>query len=84
MRTTVSLDDRLLDQLKERAAELGTSVSRLIEQAVRVSMRQGPTTSTPTSFDLVTFGAGGKFSRYAIDKTSALLAAEDEADYGGR
>ncbi|MGQ0737158.1 MAG: ribbon-helix-helix protein, CopG family [Acidobacteriota bacterium] len=33
MRTTITLDDRLLAQLKERAAESGTSVSRLVEQA---------------------------------------------------
>jgi metal-responsive CopG/Arc/MetJ family transcriptional regulator len=36
MRTTISLDDRLLAQLKRRASESGTSVSKLIEQAVRL------------------------------------------------
>lgn len=84
MRTTVNLDDQLLDRLKQRASESGTSVSRLIEQAVRLALRRGPASSAAAPFELVTFGAGGRFSPYDIDKTSALLAAEDEARYGQR
>ena len=36
MRTAITLDERLLGRLKKRAAASGTSVSRLIEQAVRL------------------------------------------------
>jgi len=71
MRTTITLDERLVAQLKRRAAEQGTSVSKLVEQAVRL------TPTTPQSFELVTFGAGGRFSRHNIDKTSALMEADD-------
>jgi hypothetical protein len=84
MRTTITLDDRLLEQLKKRAASAGTSVSQLIEQAVRLSIRNGPAPRASRAFDLVTFGSGGRFSRQNIDKTSALVAAEDEAHYGRR
>lgn len=42
MRTTISLDEHLLTQLKKRAAESGTSVSRLIEQAIRMLIRTPP------------------------------------------
>ncbi len=77
MRTTITMDDRLLAQLKKRAAESGTSVSRLIEQAIRLLIRTPPAGKREDRFDLVTFGAGGRFSRQNIDKTSALLEADD-------
>ena len=77
MRTTISLDDRLIAQLKHRAAEQGTSVSKLVEQAVRLFVRTPRTRAIPQAFELVTFGKGGRFSRHNIDKTSALLEADD-------
>ena len=73
------MDDRLLAQLKKRAAESGTSVSRLIEQAIRLLIRTPPAARRGDQFDLVTFGAGGRFSRQNIDRTSALIEA-DEVD----
>ena len=77
MRTTISLDDRLLSQLKRRAAESGTSVSKLVEQAVRLFVRSPRTPTVRQTFELVTFGAGGRFSRHNIDKTSVLIEADD-------
>lgn len=77
MRTTITLDDRLLAQLKKRASESGTSVSRLIDQAIRLLMRTPRAGKRQDRFDLVTFGAGGRFSRQNIDKTSALLEIDD-------
>lgn len=77
MRTTISLDDRLLEKLKARAAQSGTSVSRLIEQAIRMMMRTPPRANKGDRFELVTFGAGGRFSTRNIDKTSSLVEAED-------
>jgi hypothetical protein len=77
MRTTISLDERLIAQLKRRAAEQGTSVSKLVEQAVRLFVRTPRTPAVPQEFELVTFGKGGHFSQYNIDKTSALIEADD-------
>lgn len=84
MRTTITMDDRLLAQLKKRAAESGTSVSRLIEQAIRLLVRTPPADKRQEQFDLVTFGAGGRFSRQNIDKTSALVEADDVDRFGRR
>ena len=85
MRTTITIDERLLSQLKQRAAESGTSVSRLIEEAVRLSTRTPVSTAREEEpFELLTFGAGGRFSRHNIDKASALLEAEDLERYGSR
>ncbi|MPY87103.1 MAG: ribbon-helix-helix protein, CopG family [Luteitalea sp.] len=77
MRTTITLDDRLLSQLKKRASESGTSVSRLIDQAIRLFMRTPRAGRGQPRFELVTFGAGGHFSRQNIDKTPALFEADD-------
>ena len=84
MRTTITLDERLLSQLKRRAAESGTSVSKLVEQAVRLFIRTPRAPATPQAFELVTFGAGGHFSRHNIDKTSALYKADDRERFASR
>jgi hypothetical protein len=84
MRTTITLEDRLFAQLKKRATESGLSVSRLVEQAVRLFMRTPPPVSRGDRFELVTFGRGGGFSRQNIDKTSGLLEADDIARFGRR
>lgn len=77
MRTTITMDERLMAQLKRRAAEQGTSVSRIIEQAVRLFVRTPRTPAESPAFELITFGAGGRFSRLNTDKTSALIEADD-------
>ena len=81
MRTTVTLDDRLLERLKKRAAESSTSVSRVIERAVRLLL-QSPAPQQPEHFDLVTFGEGGHFTPLNIDKTAALMEADDIDRFG--
>lgn len=77
MRTTITLDDQLLAKLKKRASESGTSVSRLIEQAIRLLMQAPPVRRRTEDFEPVTFGTGGRFSTRNIDKTSSLLEADD-------
>ena len=84
MRTTISLDDHLLTRLKKRASESNSSVSALIERAVRLLLQTPVAPKQKQGFDLVTFGAGGKFSRRNIDKTSALLEADDVDQFAGR
>lgn len=84
MRTTITLDDRLMAQLKERAAESGTSVSRIVEQAVRLFVRTPAVDAEAEPFELITSGAGGRFSRHNIDKVSALLEVDDLKRYRDR
>ena len=81
MRTTVTLDDRLLERLKKRAAESGTSVSKVVERAVRLLLRS-PAPQQPERFDLVTFGEGGRFAPLNIAKTAALMEADDIDRFG--
>ena len=77
MRTTISIDDQLLEALKRRAAETGSTVSQLIEDSVRVAGLQESSPPQLPAFELVTFGKGGQFSELNIDKTTALLELED-------
>ena len=77
MRTTITLDDHLLVTLKKRASESGTSVSQLIDQAIRLLIHVQPAAKRKERFEVVTFGAGGRFSKRNIDKTSSLLEADD-------
>jgi predicted transcriptional regulator len=85
MRTTITIEDNLLAKLKRRASETGSSVSRLIEEAARVMVNQKSSViGEPDEFDLVTFGAGGRFSTHNIDKTSSLLEADDLDEFTRR
>jgi hypothetical protein len=85
MRTTITLDERLLQRLKKRAAESGTSVSTMIERAVRLLLQaQARPPQQPDHFDLITFGEGGQFTTLNIDKTAALLEADDIERFGPR
>jgi len=81
MRTTITLDDHLLQRLKKRAAESGTSVSGLIERAVRLLL-QSSAPQQRDRFDLVTFGEGGRFTTLNIDKTTSLLEVDDVERFG--
>ena len=77
------MEDNLFERLKKRAASSESTVSRLVEDAVRVMLNQrSPRAEPPDAFELVTYGAGGRFSKYNIDKTAGLIAAEDYERYG--
>jgi hypothetical protein len=82
MRTTITIDEGVLDHLKARAAKEGTTVSRLIEDSVRLAARPGDGTTQP--FRLVTFGKGGRFTSVNLDRVSTLIEQDDIARYGRR
>ena len=74
MRTTITIADAVLDDLKQRAAQRGTTVSRLIEHSARLALATPPEpAATPEEFELVTYGRGGRFTQLDVDRTSALL-----------
>ncbi len=55
MRSTVVLDDDLFRKAKQRAAELGTSLSEVVNQALRLALAQPRNASSP-GFKMVTYG----------------------------
>jgi hypothetical protein len=78
--TTISIDEELLDQLKARAAEEGTTVSRLIEESLRLAARRPD--QDAEAFQLITFGKGGRFTDLDVDRASALIEIDDVARHG--
>jgi hypothetical protein len=83
MRTTITIDDEILNQLKARAAREGTTVGRVIEDLVRRAARPDPI-EAESRFELVTFGNGDRLTRLETDRISALLEHDDIVRYGRR
>jgi hypothetical protein len=54
MRSTVIIEDELFKTAKRRAAERGTTLSNLVNQALRESLAKPKTTAPP--FRMTTFG----------------------------
>lgn len=83
MRTTITLDDRLLTRLKKRASESGSSVSVLIERAVRLLL-QTPLPAKGQGFDLIAYGRATRLTGRSADKMSRLLEEADADQFAGR
>ena len=81
MRTTITIDDHLLSELKSRAASRGTTVSRIIEDSARLALSRHDETSEPP-FELVTYGKGGGFTEHDVAKAWRLLEVDDIKDFG--
>jgi hypothetical protein len=72
------IDDDLLRRAKKRAAELGVTVSDLVNRALREALSQQPHTTSLPPFRMVTFGRG----QPQVDHSPAQLARalEDEEE----
>jgi|GEM_PF-457092 len=81
MRTSIILDDELGRRLRAAAKQKGQSLSAFLADAGRVALR-AEACEEAESFELITFGTSGVRSGVNLDKTSELIAAEDEARYG--
>jgi hypothetical protein len=78
MRTTITIDEDVLDQLKARAAKEATTITRLIEDSVRLAAQPHSETAVGQPFELVTFGKGGRFTSLDVDRISTLIEQDDE------
>jgi hypothetical protein len=81
MRTTITIDHELLNQLKARAAAEGTTVSRVIEDLLRRAVHPS-LMAAESPFELITFGKGGRFTDLNIDQVSSLIEHDDLVRYG--
>ncbi|HUF83427.1 MAG TPA: type II toxin-antitoxin system VapB family antitoxin [Acidimicrobiia bacterium] len=73
MRTTIRLDDELLHDAKRLAARTGTTLTAVIESALRASLRRqsGPERVEP--IDLPSFGGGRVLPGVDLDDSAGLL-----------
>ena len=83
MRTSISLDDRLAERVRRRAADEGLSVSALIARILDDALKRRDTRPEP-AFRLVTVGGEGTYPGVDLDRPRTLLVSEDEARYGSR
>lgn len=81
MRTTISLDDRIFEAVKRRAAAEGRSVSAFIANVLDDAMKRDLRPEEEKPFRLVTAGGGGLFPEVDLDRPRELMVAEDEERY---
>jgi hypothetical protein len=81
MRTTVRIQEPLLENSKLRAAERGITLSALVEDALRVHLAADSRPPAPP-FRLHTVRGKLVDPRLDLSRTSALIAREDEPTYG--
>lgn len=82
MRTTISIDDGLLEAAKKRAAQRSQTLGQYVEDAVRQSLVEPRSTSAEP--EIPTFGGGGDV-KAGLDLTSnrSLYDALDDDALGG-
>jgi len=73
MRTRVRLDPHLLAEAKTFAAANGTTLTALIEDALRESLKRQGTKHEDSSVKLPTFRGKGLHPGVDLDKSAALL-----------
>ena len=82
MRTTISLEDRIFEAVKRRAAAEGRSVSAFIAALFDDAMKRDLRPEEKRPFRLVTVGEGGPYPEIDLDRPRELMVAEDEEQYG--
>ena len=82
MRTTISLDGRILQAVKRRAAAEGRSVSAFIAGVLDDAIKRDDPSADEQPFRLITVGGGGPYPQIDLDRPRELMVAEDEERYG--
>ncbi len=80
MRTTIRMDDDLLRRAKEHAARTGTTLTRVIEDAVRQLLARRRVNQVRESVRLPTFCGEGLQPGVDLDDTASLVELMDERD----
>jgi hypothetical protein len=73
MRTTVRLDEHLLSAAKKQAAESGTTLTAVLEQALRESLARRSVAAKPRRLRLKTFRGSGVRAGVDLDDSASLL-----------
>jgi hypothetical protein len=79
MRTTLVLDDKLMTQAKKRAADRRTTVSEIVNEALRETFSRPAEPTRP--FRLITYGDPSKPQHRSPEEIKAILDDEDVERY---
>jgi hypothetical protein len=77
MRTTITLDDRLFRDAKRLAVRRDSSLSAVVQDALRLYLSEVQQPRHKQHFTLVTFQGRGARPGVDLDRTSELLEADD-------
>lgn len=77
MRTTITIDDNLFRAAKRLAARRDSSLSAVVQDALRVYLSELQRRKPKQHFTLVTFQGRGARPGVDLDRTSALLEEND-------
>jgi hypothetical protein len=77
MRTTLNIDDDLYRRAKTEAARVGTTVTALLEDALRARLQRAETAVEAPAVRLTTVGGNGVRPGIDLDDSAALLDAMD-------
>jgi hypothetical protein len=77
VRTTITIDEHLLDEVRQVAAARRQTVSQVIEESVRESLLRRRSASR-APFEPCTFHSGGYQAGVDLDDNAALLNLVDE------
>ena len=72
MRTTITIDEHLLAQVKQRAAMTGRTVSQTIEDAIRESLTR-PRGGPESRVELLTWNGGKALPGVDLNDNAAVL-----------
>jgi predicted transcriptional regulator len=78
MRTTITIDEHLLTQVKQRAAATGRTSSQVIEDAIRQSFQRTGSDAVRRFVILESFDSGGYQPGVDLDNNAALLDLMEE------
>jgi plasmid stability protein len=81
MKTTISLDDRLFEAVKRRAAAEGCSVSAFIAAVLDKALKCDQRSKKVRPFRLVAVGGSGPYEGVDLDRPRELVVAEDERSH---
>ena len=73
MRTTIRFDEQLIIQAKKLAAERGTTLTALLEDALRETLARRMPPQRRSKLRLTTFGQGGVQPHVDLDDMASLL-----------
>ncbi|MDE2980392.1 MAG: type II toxin-antitoxin system VapB family antitoxin [Gemmatimonadota bacterium] len=75
MRTTIRLDDHLMQAVKRHALESGTTVTAVITEALRerLERHRDRTSKPPVPLELTTTGEGGLLPGVDLDDSATLM-----------
>ena len=81
VRTTISLEDRLAEQVRREAATKGVSVNAFIVATLKDAIKRRTVPTEPKPFRLITVGGDGLRSGIDLDRPRAIESADDEARF---